>query len=280
MSYDYDISISIVAYKTNPSELEWAIGSCMNTSLRTEVIVIDNSPSEKIGNFCRSLGATYICTGKNIGFGAAHNVAIIRNSKTKYHLVLNPDVQFQQGVLEELYAFLELNGSIGLVMPRVLYPDGALQNLCKRLPTPADILAKRLFTGRMQRFVQRRLSAFELCNMDMNQVLSVPYLSGCFMLLRKTALDEVGGFDERFFMYFEDLDLSRRIHQRYDTVYYPRATIQHRHDKGSYKSIKLLLYGIHSAIKYFNKWGWFYDKKRERINRAIGPKMNLLFPEC
>jgi hypothetical protein len=121
----------------------------------------------------------------------------------------------------------------------------------------------------------KRLSAFELCDMDMTKVLSVPYLSGCFMLIRRDALQKVGLFDERFFMYFEDLDLTRRIHERYQTVYYPGATIIHRHDKGSYKSMKLLFYGIHSAVQYFNKWGWLWDRQRDLVNSKIGPVENL-----
>ena len=95
---------------------------------------------------CRACNVTYIRTAQNIGFGKAHNVAFDHALPSKYHLVLNPDVQFDQGVLEELYGFLELNESVGLVMPRVLYPDGSPQNLCKRLPTPIDIFAKRLLS--------------------------------------------------------------------------------------------------------------------------------------
>jgi GT2 family glycosyltransferase len=188
---------------------------------------------------------------------------------------MNPDVQFSQDILKELFTFLEINNSVGLVMPRVVYPDGSLQKLCKRLPTPFDILAKRLFPESLKRICHKRLSAFELSDMDMTKVLSVPYLSGCFMLLRRNALQEVGLFDERFFMYFEDLDLTRRIHERYQTVYYPYATIIHRHEKGSYKSARLLFCGIQSAVRYFNKWGWVWDRERDRINRAIGPARNV-----
>jgi hypothetical protein len=183
-------------------------------------------------------------------------------------------------VLEQLHAVLELNKSVGLVMPRVLYPDGSSQNLCKRLPTPADILAKRLFAGKLRRLVHRRLSAFELGDMDTKNALSVPFLSGCFMLIRKKALHDVGVFDERFFLYFEDLDLTRRIHGQYDTVYYPGVTIIHRHDKGSYTSMKLLLCGIRSAIAYFNKWGWLFDRERDQINCAVGPPRDLVVPNC
>jgi hypothetical protein len=276
--YQYDLTAAIVAYKTDLAELEMAIDSCLASSLRIQVIVVDNAASAEVNALCRTCGARYIRTGRNIGFGAAHNVAFDSASPSKYHLVLNPDVQFDRGVLEELHAFLELNESVGLVMPRVLYPDGSTQNLCKRLPSPVDIFAKRLLSGRLNSLWRSRLEDFELLDMDMDKILSVPYLSGCFMFLRSEALSDVGGFDERFFMYFEDLDLTRRIHQRYSTAYYPIRTIVHRHDRGSYKSTKLLFCGIRSAVKYFNKWGWVWDRERDAINRSVGPLENLRLP--
>jgi hypothetical protein len=248
----------------------------MDTSLRAKMVIVDNSPTEKLRFLCRALGTEYFYTGKNLGFGAAHNIAFNNSATSKYHVVLNPDVQFGKTVIEELVAFLELNESVWLVMPCVVNSDGSLQKLCKRLPTPFDILAKRVFPGVLKRMFHKRLSAFELGDMDMTKVLSVPYLSGCFMLLRRNALQEVGLFDERFLMYFEDLDLTRRIHERYQTVYYPYATITHRHEKGSYKSARLLYYGIRSAILYFNKWGWVCDQQRDQVNSTIGPVDNLV----
>lgn len=276
--HQYDLTAAIVAYKSDLAEIRTAIHSCLASSLRVQVIVVDNAASDELGTLCHLCKVKYIRTGQNIGFGAAHNVALTNASPTKYHLVLNPDVQFDQRVLEELYAFLELNHSVGLVMPRVIYPDGSRQNLCKRLPSPIDIFAKRLLSRRLQSLCRGRLEAFELLDMDMDKVLSVPYLSGCFMFLRTRALRDVGGFDERFFMYFEDLDLTRRIHQGYGTVYYPDATIVHRHDKGSYKSARLLFCGIQSAVRYFSKWGWFFDRERDAINAAIGPLEDVCLP--
>jgi len=276
--YQYDVTGSIVAYRTNPAELEQAIRSFLNTSLRVKMVIVDNSPTEELGPFCRTLGTEYLYTGKNHGFGAAHNIAFKQFTNSKYHLVLNPDVQFEHKVLGELVAFLDLNESVGLVMPQVVYPNGSPQKLCKRLPDPLDIIVRRLLPGFLQHLFRGRMSAFELCDMDMSKILSVPYLSGCFMLLRRKALQEVGLFDEQFFMYFEDIDLTRRIHKLYDTVYYPHTTIVHRHEKGSYKSAWLLFCGLQSAVRYFNKWGWVWDRDRIRINKAVGPLGNIRLP--
>ena len=87
------------------------------------------------------------------------------------------------------------------------------------------------------------------------------------MFLRTDILRKVGMFDERYFMYAEDLDLCRRIGEVSKTMFYPNVTVYHEYEKGSYKNKRLLKYHICSVIKYFNKWGWFFDKKRKEINK-------------
>ena len=98
--------------------------------------------------------------------------------------------------------------------------------------------------------------------------MDVPYLSGCFMLLRNDCLRKIGLFDENIFLYTEDIDLTRRIHKHYRTVFYPDVSIYHIHERGSYKSLVPFLIHLRSAVKYFNKWGWFNDPDREFINKA------------
>lgn len=97
--------------------------------------------------------------------------------------------------------------------------------------------------------------------------MEVPSLSGCFMFMRVDVLKKVNGFDERFFMYAEDLDLCRRIGEVSKTMFYPMVAVYHEYEKGSYKNRKLLKYHLCSVIKYFNKWGWVFDKKRIQRNK-------------
>jgi GT2 family glycosyltransferase len=96
--------------------------------------------------------------------------------------------------------------------------------------------------------------------------MDVPFLSGCFMFLRTEILRTVGLFDEQFFLYTEDTDLSRRIHKHFRTVYFPQVTIYHYHQRGSYQSFWLMWCNIKSAVRYFNKWGWRKDIEREFFN--------------
>ena len=89
------------------------------------------------------------------------------------------------------------------------------------------------------------------------------------MFLRMEALKKVGLFDERIFLYTEDIDLTRRIHRHFRTVFYPHATIYHYHERASYKNVRILFHHVTSAIAYYNKWGWFYDPERKEINRNV-----------
>jgi GT2 family glycosyltransferase len=276
------INVSIVLFKNDQDLVKKAIYSCVNSVLINRIYLIDNSPTD-ILSCLASLDSRieYIFNNANLGFGKAHNIALKRSIEENipYHLVLNPDVYFEKGVLEELYNFMEANKDIGLVMPKVLYPDGNIQYLCKLLPTPLDLFGRRFLNfGPFKKIVEKRNEVYELRFTGYDKIMEVPYLSGCFMFIRTEVLKKVGLFDERFFMYLEDTDLSRRIHRVAKTVYYPYVHVYHEYGKGSYKSLKLLYYHIKSAIKYFNKYGWFFDKERQEVNKRILKKLGWYIP--
>jgi GT2 family glycosyltransferase len=212
----------------------------------------------------------YIHGQRNIGFGAAHNIAIKKSieQKAKYHLVLNPDVVFEQGIIEELVEFMDNNPTVGLVMPKILYPNGDIQYLCKLLPTPVDLIFRRFFA--FTSWAKKRKEKYELRAMNYDQMhFDIPSLSGCFMLFRTVVLEKIMGFDERYFLYMEDIDLCRRTHQVSKTAFYPAVSIVHTYAKGSYKNYKLLRHHICSAVKYFCKWGWISDEERKKVNKQI-----------
>jgi GT2 family glycosyltransferase len=263
------ISASIVSYKNKPEVLAKTIESYLLATENSKLYVIDNSPTDTAREICRHSRVHYIFNPTNVGYGRAHNIAIQESILTsKYHLVLNPDVAFEQHVLRELISYMEKNNDVGLVMPKVLYPDGRLQPLCKLLPEPHQLFARR-FLIPFKKILNRINHEYEMLFTEYDKITDVPFLSGCFMLLRTKALQTVGLFDERFFLYFEDADLSRRIHQRYRTMFYPDVAVQHVHERQSYKNLKILLHHINSSILYFNKWGWFADEERDAVNRKI-----------
>jgi len=269
-----DLSASIVVYKNEANMLSQAIGSFLNNTAHSQLFIIDNSPTDQLKALTVHPRITYIFNNRNIGFGAGHNISIRRViNKSKYHVVLNPDVYFDDNVICKLYEFMEKNPAVGQVMPKVLYPDGRMQHLCRLLPTPKILVLRRFFNF-MKRYVAKENYQHELQFSGYDKIVDVPFLSGCFMFLRTDALKKSGLFDERFFLYTEDTDLTRRIHKYYRTIYYPEATIYHHHARGSYKNLWLTWCNIQSAVKYFNKWGWTKDEERERFNsRALQQRL-------
>jgi len=263
-----DVTCSIVTYNSDPEELRCSIQSVFETRLKVGVFVIDNSPTDSLRQVSESNGAKYRLCSRNLGFGAGHNLAMRAClDSSKYHLVLNPDARLEPGALESVFRFLEEHPRVGLLSPRVLFPDGTLQYACKLMPSPFTLAGRRFLRGPLARVLKKQVSEYELRDQDFTRVFSVPVVAGFCMFCRCEALKQVGLFDERFFMYLEDYDLSRRIKSEYDVVYYPDAQVIHRADRGSYKHPHLLRIHILSAIRYFNKWGWFFDNFRKDENR-------------
>ncbi len=264
---------SIVLYQHSPEIISPLLKSLREADGLHHITLIDNSPrpDEKFRNF----EAHYISRTDNPGYGAAHNIALRESidQSRPYHLVVNPDIELNGKILDELIQFMEQNRDTALVMPKVFNSDGSIQYLCKLLPSPADLFFRRFL---INKWGEKRNRRFELRDSGYNKVMEVPYLSGSFMLLRTSALEKVGLFDERFFMYPEDIDLSRRLHSQFKTQYYPYVSVVHHHARESYKNRRLLWIHIRNIISYFNKWGWFFDKERRKVNRETLDKLNML----
>jgi GT2 family glycosyltransferase len=270
------ISCSIVCYHNAPEQLAQVLASIVASGLLVAIYVVDNSATVALSKIAQRFGATYIHLPHNPGFGAGHNAALLEVFKTdaEFHLVLNPDIRFGANVIPSLVDYLQQYSEIGLVMPGILYPDGKPQHLCKLLPNPVDLMIRRFFPTLFK--LTGRLASYEMHASGYDKVMDVPALSGCFMLMRTSILRKTGGFDDRFFMYMEDVDLSRRIGRVSRTVYFPFVSVIHDYGKGSYKSLKLLYYHARSAILYFNKWGWFSDAEKKRANRAAMQKIQSI----
>ena len=262
------ITASLVLYHNSHKDVDTVLNSVLNSSVE-RLFIVDNSSSDDFKVLEeRSERIKYFHNDKNIGYGGAHNIAMREAIKmgARYHVIVNPDIYFEKGVLEELSEYANTDDSIGWVMPRVVYPDGELQYLCKPLPTPMDLIFRRFVP---QNWFKKSKNRFELRHFGYDAELNVPFLSGCFIFLRLAAIEKVGGFDEHFFMYGEDIDLSRRVHSQYKTMFYPHVTIVHAHMKASYKNRKMLKVHIKSIVKYFNKWGWLFDSERRRVNKEL-----------
>lgn len=192
----------------------------------------------------------------NVGYGAAHNLAFHRGAGD-IHLILNPDVLLAEDALSEGLAFLAAHPEAGLVAPAAQDGEGRRQFLCKRYPTLLD-LALRGFasTGLQQRF-QARLERYEWREQAGDAVLwDPPMASGCFMLCRRAALEQVGGFHPDYFLYFEDFDLSLRLAAVTRLTYVPQVRIVHLGGHAARKGWRHMGLFVRSAVRFFHRHGW------------------------
>ena len=189
-----------------------------------------------------------------------------KNETTRYHLVINSDVYFEPGTLERIVEHMEEHSEVGQLIPKVYYPDGRLQHVCRMLPTPADLWLRRFMPSALSR---RRMERYTLAFTGYDHPMNVPYHMGCFMFLRVEALREVGLFDERFFMYPEDIDLTRRMHRCRQTLYFPAVSIVHAQRAESFKSWRMLWLHVVYLCRYLNQWGWLCDPERKRMNAQL-----------
>jgi len=263
---DIKITASIVSYNNDIAILGRAIDCFLNTPLNVQLYLIDNSPNDSIKKLAVDSRLEYIHNPSNPGFGAAHNIGIEKamNLGSKYHFIINPDVYFDEHVVGSMVAYMAGDLSIGMLMPKVLNQDGTIQYLPKLLPSPLSIIRRKIKWPPIAH--KRFINKYELREVSNEIIYNAPVLSGCFTLLSLDAVKKVGMYDDTFFMYFEDWDLSRRMHKSYKTIYFPNVSVVHEYESGANKSKKLFKIFLHSAKTYFNKWGWLFDREREDIN--------------
>lgn len=270
------ITVSIVTYNTPKKDIQKVL-ECINNSIVDIIYVVDNTSNDNLKEFIlnKSEKNVYIQGHGNVGFGAAHNIAIQKaiTMGSQYHFIVNPDIIIKENVIQSMVGYIQDEADIGIMMPKILNLDGTPQYLPKLLPSPFTLIFRKI--GSPQKIYNYYMDKYELRNV--NEICNVPVISGCFSLLNLNLLQrlKISGYDERFFMYFEDFDLSRRFHQKYKTIYYPLVAVYHGYESGANKNIKLFKIFVLSAIKYFNKWGWFFDKEREKINKRVLTELDI-----
>lgn len=250
MSTSGKISVSIVIYQEDKNRLLPRLNSLLKSTLNLQIFLIDNSPypTKEFTDLHPDL--TYIFNDKNLGFGRAHNLIIPRLT-SDFHLILNPDVDFDPEILTTLINKLSTDEKLAFITPRVLNTDQSVQFLCRKHPKISILLNRRLkFSNRVAIQDEYREEVAS------NRSFHPEFIHGCFMLFKTDVFKSLGGFDERYFLYMEDADLCRTIEkQGLTSLYYPEVYIVHEHRRASTQSFKLLLIHLYSSFLYFLKWG-------------------------
>ncbi len=261
------ITASIVTYKTDIDELKKCLSSLTSPSI-DRIFIVDNSKQKYLEQFCEDYVNVEYIQSNNVGYGSAHNIALRKALciKSRYHLVLNSDVYCAPSDIDKLADYLDKHTDVAMVQPNIVYPNGEMQYTCRLLPTPANLMFRRFLP---QKLVEGMNYRYMLKMFDHKRELNVPYHQGSFMFFRVSCFEKVGLFDERFFMYPEDIDITRRMHRLYRTMFWPGVTVVHAHRAASYKSKKMLKIHMWNMCKYFTKWGWFFDRERREWNRNL-----------
>lgn len=249
-----DISIAIVAYN-NEEDVRQAVESIVRHTcpeLKKKLYIVDNSSSPNgLSSLSEEYGeVSYFKMPKNLGFGEGHNY-VLPMLDSRYHAIVNPDILLTEDSLRVLIEFLEGSGA-GMAVPRLVGTDGSLQAVYRREVTVLD-MGVRMFVP----FCFRKRQAYHtMQDMDYEKPFLVPFAQGSFLVLQTELFVRLGGFDSRYFMYMEDVDLCRRVNACSSLYYCPDTQVIHRWERGSKKDAGLLWQHIKSMFRYFRKWGW------------------------
>ncbi|MEG0614261.1 MAG: glycosyltransferase family 2 protein [Oscillospiraceae bacterium] len=248
------ISIIIINFNTK-SLTEQCIRSVIaETSALFEIIVVDNSTKSE-EKFSSNLDCIKVINTENKGFGNACNIGI-KAACGDFYLMLNSDTIVKSGAIDKCLEYISSHDDVGAIGCKTLLADGTLDHSCKRgLPTPEASLY--YFLGLDKKHPEsRKYGRYHATYLDENEINEVEVLSGAFMMLRATLIQKIGGFDEDYFMYCEDVDLCYRISQeKFKLIYFPNAEITHLKGQSGLntKNQKVIKYFYSSMLIFYNK---------------------------
>jgi GT2 family glycosyltransferase len=265
------LSVSVVVYRPELAQLTSTLASlgaacealrAVRPGLPVTLYIVDNGGLPDVQRELDALKThrieTSILSGHgNVGYGRGHNLAIERTA-SRYHLVLNPDIDLDRDALLRAVDFFEANPEVGLLTPWIGDEQGHQQFLCRRYPTLLDLFVRGFLPGSVRRLFTRRLARYEMRDVinERDIVWDPPIVSGCFMLFRTGVLKQLAGFDARYFLYFEDYDLSLRAHDVARVAYAPAVRVLHHGGGAARKGSAHIKMFMASAYKFFSRFGW------------------------
>lgn len=267
------LTVSIVVYRSDPAVLQLTLDSMVQAIDHAQtqqllgsasIDIIHNSTSEPaltaLVARCRAQSAGIdiaLLEGHgNIGYGRGHNLSI-KKAESDCHLILNPDVTLTPESLAEGLAFMIRNPEVVALSPAVADGEGHKQYVCKRYPSVLDFMLRGFAPSSVRRRFASRLARYEMRDLpEQEPSTDIPIISGCFMLFRTAALRSVGGFDERYFLYFEDFDLSLRVHVLGSLAYLPSMHIVHLGGNSARKGLRHIGMFARSGLRFYNTHGW------------------------
>lgn len=248
MDGEKTLSVCIVTYN-NADKIADAVTSVKeNTHTDYTLYISDNGSSDGTKEAVKNADphAVFIENGENLGFGRANNT-VLKLMNSEYHAVINPDISFDTDVLSRLCHYLDTHPEAVMVTPKILWPDGKEQILPKRRPTFLYLVNRRLH------FSKRLDAEYTRSGEKMDIPTEIEFCTGCFFVIRSKIFKRLSGFDERFFMYLEDADITLRALKYGKAMFIPDASVTHHWERSSAKSLKYFLVHIGSMFKFLFK---------------------------
>ena len=259
-----ELSIIIVHHKT-PELLKLCLDSIKKTVRDTdrEVIIVDSATSRKSAETVKEKfpEAVFLPHKENLGYSRGVNAGI-KEATGEFFLILNPDIILAENAVEKMLNYMKKYPDIGMLGPKMLNFNGTTQRTYFSFYKPITIIARRTFLGKFRPF-KKALYDFIMADSDTDKIQTPDWLMGSAIMVSRRAVEKVGGMDEGFFMYFEDVDWARRFwHNDLKVVYFPEAVMYHYHQRESKSRLGLLdpifnknaRWHIKSAIKFFWKY--------------------------
>lgn len=249
-----DVTASIVTYNSK-DEIDILMKSFENNSYfdKMTIYVIDNASSDGTAGYIKETypWARVIESKENLGFGKGHNLAI-KNVKSKYHIIVNPDIAVLENTISVAINYISTHNDIAVVTPFVMNTDGTQQFLPKKNPT-----MKYMFGGMLENkfsFCKKLRDEYTMKNVMVTEPIDVEFCTGSFMITRTDALHAVGGFDETYFLHFDDADLTRELRKVGRAVYNPEIKVIHKWHRDNKKINKSFWVALKSMFIYMKKW--------------------------
>jgi GT2 family glycosyltransferase len=259
INQEYRLLLLFVAYHTSLPEVE-QLQSCLaalTPQVAYAVVVNDHNSGEPVERL--AAGAyTILYNRDNPGYGSAINRLVAHiGCVPPYIAVLNTDISWNSGTFEQLLEWFHQHLDVSLAVPQILDEKGSPQKLCKNHPTVLSLFSRRFLPEWLKpKWLKGYDRFYVMAEQNYKEIFEVKYLSGCCMLIRSEAFLAVGGFDERYFLYLEDADLTRSLASQGRCVHLPIASVVHSWGRGNYRSVHLMMVNLVSAWRYFRKWGW------------------------
>ena len=247
-----------VAYHPSEREVDILIHSLesLPSNISYAVVCNDYKPGEPVDKL-QANASHFLRISANLGYGRAVNKMVSYvGTLPKFIGILNTDLSWAVGTFESIIDWTLANDDVALVVPRIINSAGSTEKLCKQNPTILGMLSRRFIPNVLKPHCLKSYDDwYSMTYKDYNEIIESTYLSGCCMIARTASFLQVHGFDERYFLYLEDADLTRTLSSVGRCIYFPHVSVVHKWGRGNYKSLRLLIINLWSSCLYFSKWG-------------------------